>query len=530
MTSPKNIFYLFAFLEGAAVMAIELLAAKMLAPYFGSGLYTWGSVIGITLVSLALGYYLGGITADKFTNQNSLFWVVLFSSVFIILMPSISKSLTIGFVSVDPIVAVIILSIILILPSLLLLGMVPVLLIRLLSEKVESSGRVTGIVYTVSTLGGIFSVFFMGFYIIPEFGLSIPAIIIGLILGIISFFVLLSRGKIVVLIYFIIVAFAFYSVKQRKVHSNVKVLYQSEGLLGQLLLADISANGRNERILFVNRMGQTFININTGRSRWSYVDYLISVASALPENSDVLLLGLGGGTIANQLQQTLKFNVDAVELDERMVNIARRFFSLDVNTNVIIDDARHYLESTEKTYDLIIFDVFKGEVPPAHVLSVESFEKALTRLNPEGFMIVNFNGFLNGDAGKAGRSLYKTLEATGLITKILPTYEEEKYRNNLFIAMQKQDLQGFKMKRGTVPNRVTLFKNTRLPLERQGEPVDIETLFINIGQLDLDDASVITDDKPLLERYNHYAARIWREEYNRNYTEMFLEKGVPLFD
>jgi len=419
MISSKPL-YLFAFLEGASVMAVELLAAMMLAPYFGSGLYTWGAAIGVTLVSLLLGYYLGGRTASKFNHQNILYWVILFSSVFIILMPSVSKSLPLSFEHINPIAAVVLLSIILILPSLLLLGMVPTLLIRLLSEKVESAGSVTGMVYAISTLGGIFSIFLMGFYVIPEFGLSIPAIITGLVLGIITFMLLLMHGKIVVLIYFAVVVFAFFSLKEKKTHlsvrqAGIKVLYRSEGLLGQILVTDIQHGGNAaERILFVNRMGQTYINLNTGKSRWSYVDYVTSAASILPEGSDVLLLGMGGGTVANQLQKILGLNVDAVELDERMVRIAKRYFALTNNVRVIIDDARHYIESTESTYDLILFDVFKGEVPPAHVLSVECFEKAISLLNPGGFIMVNFNGFLNGDPGRAGRSLYKTLQAAGI--------------------------------------------------------------------------------------------------------------------
>ncbi|MBL4655254.1 MAG: fused MFS/spermidine synthase, partial [Bacteroidia bacterium] len=498
MTSSKKHLFLFALLEGATVMAVELLAAKMLAPYFGSGLYTWGAVIGVTLVSLSLGYYLGGKTADKYNHQNILYWVILFSSVFIILMPSVSKNLPLSFEHINPITAVVFLSIILILPPLLLLGMVPTLIIRLLSEKVESSGSVTGTVYAISTLGGIFGIFLMGFYIIPEFGLSIPAIITGLILGIITFMLLLMQGKIIVLIYFVVVAFGFLSLKEKKSHSNlsarqagIKVLYRSEGLLGQILVTDIQYGGNAaERVLFVNRMGQTYIDLNTGKSRWSYVDYLTSAASILPEGSDVLLLGMGGGTVANQLNKILGMNVDAVELDERMVRVAKRFFSLSDNINIIIDDARHYLESTEKTYDLILFDVFKGEVPPSHVLSVECFERARSLLNPGGFIMVNFNGFLNGDAGRAGRSLYKTLKAGGLQAQILPTYEEAKYRNNLFLGM---------------PEPMN-FDKVRIPLSRFGTAAAIGSLFVNIKGLNLDDATVFSDDQPLLERYNMLAA------------------------
>ncbi|MCH9028701.1 MAG: hypothetical protein IH819_03610, partial [Bacteroidetes bacterium] len=104
----------------------------------------------------------------------------------------------------------------------------------------------------------------------------------------------------------------------------------------------------------------------------------------------------------------LRCQVIKIEDDRRAIRVL-----------VGIDDARHYIERTEKSYDLIIFDVFKGEIPPAHLFSLECFEKARSKLNPEGFIIVNFNGFIKGDVGKAGRSLYKTLKAAGLEVHIL---------------------------------------------------------------------------------------------------------------
>ncbi|MCH8317373.1 MAG: hypothetical protein IIA88_02560, partial [Bacteroidetes bacterium] len=152
--------------------------------------------------------------------------------------------------------------------------------------------------------------------------------------------------------------------------------------------------------------------------------------------------------------------------------------------------------------------------PPAHVLSVECFEKARSLLNPGGFIMINFNGFLNGDAGKASRSLYKTLQAAGLEARILPTYEEEKYRNNLFLGM---------------PDSMD-FSKVRMPLSRYGTAAAIGSLFVNIKGLNIDDAIVFRDDKPILERYNLLAASIWREEYTKHYTKMFTEKGIPLFD
>jgi len=514
MLSSRKFLFLLAFVEGATVMAVELTSGQMLAPYFGAGLYTWGAVIGITIFGLAVGYYCGGIITGKYPHKNAIYWTFLTASLFVILMPVIAKSLTITFLNINPITAVVIIGLALLFPALVLLGTIPSQLIQHLAAGIEESGKTAGHVFTISTFGGILSVFTFGFYFIPHFGLTGPIVAMGLIAGIIGFFALLMQGKIKVLAYFLVIIIAAQLMRGSNTKSNIKVLSNSEGLLGQVMVADINEFNRNDRALFVNRMGQTFIDRNSGRSRWSYVDYITAVASILPQGSKVLLLGLGGGTVANQLSLEVGLDITAVELDERMEHIARKYFNLSDAVKVLVDDARHYLESTTETYDLIIFDVFRGEVPPSQVLSLECFQRAKTRLNDGGFLIINFNGFLEGSIGRATRSVYKTMVAAGLSTHIMPTFEEPTYRNCIFLASEQN----------------VDYINLRLPLNQNGVPLDIQTLFIDPSTLNMENAVVLTDNYPLLEHYNTEASRAWREDYNSSYTKMFTAKGVGLFE
>ena len=516
----SNSVYLFVVLEGATVMAIELIAARMIAPYFGSSLYVWGAVIGITLLSLALGYYFGGVLADKYAQLNSLLWVLLIASGFLLFMHFSSQQLTLAFRAMNPKMAVVIISLFLVLPPIFFLGMVPTLLIRYISKKVDAAGSTTGRVYTVSSASGIIALLLIGFYIIPQYGLTVPSIWIGIIVGIVPFFRLLLQKKYISLLFILFVILSFPASKTERSTPGVQVQYYSEGLLGQVMVADVFNHGSadstiktNDRILFVNRMGQTFVDRQTGNTKFQYINFAFSVASKLPQNSNALLLGLGGGSVANMLSN-LKFNVDAVELDERIANVATDYFGLNANVNVIIDDARHYIEITDKKYDLIIFDLFRGEVMPAHVLTLECFKKAEALLNPNGLLIVNFNGFLSDEIGKPGRSVYKTLVAAGMQTNILPTPGSEEERNSLFLASEKtQD-----------------YTTLRSPLLHNGKPVKIDSLFFDPKKLDLKNAIIFTDDKPILELLNLNAAGMWRKGYNKTYTRFFWENGIPLFD
>jgi predicted membrane-bound spermidine synthase len=521
VTAVRTTAYLFAVLEGATVMAVELMAARMLAPYFGSSLNVWGVVIGITLLSLASGYFLGGRIADKYNHLNTLLWVLFIASLFLMLMHYISQLLTLLLTGTNPMAAVILVSIALVVPPLIFLGMVPTLLIRYISNRVEQSGQITGRVYTISSASGILALPIMGFGIIPAFGLALPSIIISLAVGIIPFFKLILQKRYITLLFPLIMIFSFANRVPVKSGSDVKVRYYSEGLLGQVLVADIFKAGTGEtarkmsdRVLFVNRMGQTNIDLTTGNSRWTYLPFTTSAASILPENSKSLLLGLGGGTVANMLHNGLKFEVDAVELDKRIAEVSKKYFSLNREVKVVVDDARHYLETTNKTYDLIFFDVYKGEIPPAHVLSLECFQKAKKLLNENGLIIVNFNGFLSNETGKPGRSVFLTLQAAGFDTKILPTPGTENERNSLFVA-------------SVAPRS---FNELRSPLLYKGRPVSLDSLFLDTSNLDLKNAVVFIDDKPILEKLNIRASSSWRKGYNETFTRLFSESGVPLFE
>jgi predicted membrane-bound spermidine synthase len=517
--SNSAAIYGFAVIEGASVMAIELISARMLAPWFGSSLPVWATVIGITLLGLAVGYYAGGHIADRYPHRNTLMIVLLGASFFTLPMHVVSQRLPLLFSDFNPIVSLITVGLLMILPPLVLLGMIPTMLIRYITSKIDDSGSTTGKVFTISSISGIIALPVIGFWIIPQFGLTFPSIVIGILIGIIPLIQLIKQKKYYGLV---LLPFAIFSLLLASTVKNIpgiKVQYLSEGLLGQVMVTDVDkaiSEGKdmNGRMLFVNRMGQSQLDLKTGSTGWNYSIFTSAVSSMLPPKSKALILGLGGGNVANSFSYGLDFQVDAVELDRRIVDVSRQFFALNSTVNVIVDDARHYLETTHKSYDLIFFDVFKGEVQPPHVLSVEAFKKAKSLLSENGIIIVNLNGYLSGRIGKPGRSVYSTLKAAGLETKILPTPGNESERNSLFIATKK----------------MMAFQNLRTPLTYHGMIVSIDSLFLDPATFNLSDAIVFTDNKPLLERMNIEASNKWRNEYNSTYTNLFSKGGIPLFE
>ncbi len=497
MKVKPSILYILSFIEGACVMAAELLGAKMLAPFFGSSLYVWSTVLAVTLGGLASGYFAGGSLSNKDNSSKLLFYIVLLAAAFLALMPFSAKFLLHYLTAVSLLPALLIASIVFLLPPVFLMGMVSPLLISAITKNEKESGRVAGSIYAISTCGGIIATFLLGFYIIPEYGLIRPAIAFSLVLAILPLVILWQQKKYFPLVLFLICVWTGIGSFRADKASDILVRYQKEGLLGQLLVVDYPVYSDKKttyyRYLFCNRIVQTmYCSTDSAQPYLPYVSKIETELQHLKQGSKVLILGLGGGVLANVLQQKGML-VDAVDLDNRLPYVAHNFFNLSPKVNLITDDARHYLNACSEKYDVLIFDVFKGEETPNHVLTKESIEVAKKLLRENGNIIINGNGYLSGDAGKGMRSIYKTLVRSGLNVKVLTTNKDEAYRNVLFVA----------------GNRV-IDKSVLLP--------------------DTTDALVLSDEYPILDKLNKEANLQWRKGYIQNSIRDFEQRNIPLFE
>ena len=234
----RKTYYLLSFIEGACVMAAELLGAKMLAPFFGSSLYVWATVLAITLGGLACGYFVGGEISHRSKNKFVLFYIVLLAATFLIVMPFTSKLLLHYLETKSLIPSLIFSSLVFLMPPVFMMGMVSPLIITALSGEEKNAGRIAGNIYAISTVGGIIATFLLGFYIIPEFGLTLPAIVCGVLLAIIPLIVILRNKKFITPILFFSVLISVATSFKNKSNSDIKILYNKEGLLGQLMVVE----------------------------------------------------------------------------------------------------------------------------------------------------------------------------------------------------------------------------------------------------------------------------------------------------
>lgn len=506
--TQKNLLLSIAFVEGASVMAVELLGAKMIAPFFGSSLYVWAAVLGVTLLSLMSGYYLGGYLSAKDEKKEKVYWILLGASVLMALMPYTSHWIMSQTIDMSVQAGATISLMIFMMPSLIGMGMSSPMIINMLNTDVDESGKTAGKVYAISTFGGIIGTFIIGFYLLPEYGVKSPCFLFAILLAILPLVTLVRKKKIkslAVLLPFLIVLKLNSSVEYKS-SANARVIYDSEGVLGQIKIVDmpfytISRGVKKGRVLLVNNTAQSIGDReNLSRDLWDYSYYFPSTVSTFPKGSKALLMGLGGGAVYHHFNR-LGFETDVVELDQRIKDVAIEWFGVDKKANIIVDDARRYLNVCEKKYDVILFDLFLNETPPSHALTKESFERAQKLLTENGVILINFYGYITGEKGRAARSVYKTLKASGLNCKILPTPGKEEHRNLIFIAGKK------------LPNlNENSYKLDDLPrLEL------LEEQLIDVEKLNTNDALVLVDEKPILEKMYVNAALDWRRvsiEYN----------------
>ncbi|MGZ3904485.1 MAG: fused MFS/spermidine synthase, partial [Bacteroidia bacterium] len=359
ITSRSKYLYLLSFIEGGAVMATELIGAKILAPYFGTSLYVWTSVMALTLGGLACGYFLGGRLSQKENHEKILMQTVLAAAAYMCCLPFISSFFLYLAINASLIPATIFSSAVVLFPPVFMMGMVSPLLIKSLTTSKEDSGKKAGEVYAISTIGGILFCFLTGFYLIPQWGINYPLFFISLMLAIFPiYYFIRSKLFVPVVIYLLCAASLLYSASKK-----INAIYVSEGLLGKLEIRDAiyqySPDKKPDscRLLLVNNIIQSVINIKSGESELEYTALFnknLELIGSKPQNA--LLLGLGGGAQANELRRQ-NVKVTAVELDERIVDISKKYFGLDPSVNVIHDDARHALYNLKEKFDLVLMDI-----------------------------------------------------------------------------------------------------------------------------------------------------------------------------
>ena len=399
----KGYLYLTEFFSGMAVMAVELGASKLLAPYFSSSQIVWTIIIGTIMIAMALGNIWGGRNADKNPNPDKLYGRILIAAVWIAAIPlvgkyiiiAISGLLVIAISNQFLIIAAFVSCMIIFVFPLFLLGTVTPSLAKYTVKSLEDSGKIVGALGAFNTIGSIIGTFIT----IPAVGTSITFLIFSGILLVLALIYFISqkinkvRCGIAVIVFLICSvlgssgSFAFW---------EKNISYEGESLYNYLQVKETDDSViLSTNVLFGVQSIMKKDNSLTGM----YYDYalaaplMVEADSSREENElDILILGMGTGTYAKQCTKYLdNVIVEGVEIDEEITNLAHEYFELPENIKVMTYDGRAYLQAVDEKYDVIMVDAYQDITIPFQMSSLEFFTLVEQHLNENGVMVVNMN-------------------------------------------------------------------------------------------------------------------------------------------
>ncbi|MBK7450585.1 MAG: fused MFS/spermidine synthase [Anaerolineales bacterium] len=392
------------FISGMTTLAAELAAGRLIGNVFGTSNLVWASIIGLILIYLTLGYFLGGKWADKNPTPLAMYRILAWAAFTVALVPYVAvpvlryaadafQALSVGILAGSFIVVLI-----LFIVPITLLGTISPFAIRLSMEDAATAGQTSGQIYAVSTLGSFIGTFLPTLIFIPTIGTTKTFLVFGLFLLFVALAGLgkfASRNEMLKLIWMPIVLVIIAAIfANQSLKKNTGQVYETESEYNYIQVQELN--------------GYTLLRLNDGQGIHSIYhpeqNYyngpweLFMVGPYFYENRSpddikhMAIVGLAAGTAARQA--TLVYGedllIDGFELDSKIVEVGYKYFHMgSPNLNVVIGDGRLNLDRSQEKYDIIAVDAYRPPYIPPHMTTLEFFEICASHLAENGVLTLN---------------------------------------------------------------------------------------------------------------------------------------------
>lgn len=402
---------LVVFVSGMTTMAVEMAASRLIGPYFGDSILVWANLIGLILIYLTLGAYLGGRWADRSPRPETLYTITAVAAFLVGLLPLVaapvlrlaqrtfaSLGVVVGTYDAILIGGSFLAVLVLLAPPVLLLGCVSPFAIRLSTKQIRLAGQTAGRIYALSTVGSIVGTFLPVLVTIPAIGTARTFLLHSFILFAVSLVALLQQrrrrralvaGGMAAAVLLLALAFP-----QRVVKADEHMVAERESRYNYIQVLEIGG----VRYLMLNE-GQGVHSVFDPRSLTTNGTWDVMAVAPFWRNAPfspddvqrVCVVGLAGGTVARQATAVYgPVPIDGVEIDGEVVDVGRRYFDMDLpNLDVHVTDGRFFLEHTDHAYDLIVIDAYRLPYIPFQLATREFFALVQSRLTPTGVVAVN---------------------------------------------------------------------------------------------------------------------------------------------
>jgi len=552
--------YAVVFICGTVLMSAEIVGSRILAPYFGSAIFVWGSLIGVVMLALAAGYYVGGRLADKYPAFQVLCGIIAAAGLFLLLMPALANAVC-GAIEMNftgPRAGPLLASVVLFLVPGVLMAMVSPFAVRLSAKDLSSLGNVTGRLYALSTGGSIVGTLGTAFVLVPVVGVRMLIFVLGLTLlltaaaGLAVVWRTKFRGiQCAAGIVFIggIGGFAAapgdhpgarlsypFEIRDKMPHVlkdwkdssyHLIIVTEQAGYKDPSRPRSEKDKTRPRRVLRFNDRIQSAIYIDkrTGDvadgdevlaeyvSAVAYTELLKLGLVFCPDAKRAMVVGAGGAIAPTEFVRDYDMDVEVAEIDPEVERISRKWFHVDERVKFLIGDGRRILKRSAGGYDLIILDAYSsGGHIPAHLTTKEFLELCRSKLSPEGVLVSNVISALEGDRSDFYQSEYVTMNAAGFA--------------NLYTFPRIPPENEMRRRRHAAEDYWRDYALNIILIATQ-DPVRLSALDIRDRARDLAEREV----HPLRMRHReHYVSKYW--ERSRSFDEMRrgMDRGILLTD
>ena len=493
------------FLTGACVLIIEVVATRILSPYYGNTIFTVSSIISIVLSALSLGYYFGGKLADKHPSLKIFYSIILIggASVFLlellnkILLPFLGYGLSI--ISGPPVSA----AVLFFLPSF-FLGMLSPFAIKLQESRFPQKGigEISGGIFFWSTLGSIFGSLLAGFVLIPKFGISQIVLAVAAVLAVLGLAPLIRLGvdkktvsKISVFVGIVFLANIIPPI------SNDNIIYSRDSVYGKIDIFDGEYRGKPVRFLQQDKSISGAKFLDSDELVFDYTKYYELYKIFKPEIRQALVIGGGTYSIPKALLAGQpQAGIDVAEIEPSLFALGEKYFNVPNDSRIknYSQDGRRFLYETKKQYDFIFSDVYYSLFSiPAHFTTEEFFKIARAKLSEDGIFLANLIGNLKD-------------EQPSLILSEMKTFQSA-FPNSYFFAVSSPASGGAQniIFAGYNSDKKIDFtkigKNKFIP--------DLEQKLIDIKKFDLNSQPKLTDNYSPVE---YLTARVLKDSIKKN--------------
>ncbi len=497
----QSILDITVFVCGGVVMTYEIIGSRVLSPFIGASTYVWTSLIGVILGSLSLGYWLGGRMADRKPDLRILA-SVCFVAGGLISLTVLIKEIALSFVASAPVgieLRSVIASLILFAPASVCLGFVTPYAVKLRMVTLEDAGKTVGRLYALSTVGSILGTFAAGFFLIPFVGsvrtlYGLSAVLISLSLVLVPFAI--SRTNIAVIIVFVfsIVSNEASTILLRQANDlhDIDTEYSRVQVVRTI---DPDTRKPIQALATDPYFSQSAMFFDSDEHVFEYSRYYHLTRHFKPDFRDVLVIGGAGYSVPKDFLRRYELvNIDVVEIDPQMTQIAERFFKLEKNTRLSIthEDGRTFLRRSEAAkYDAIMMDAFGSLFSvPYQLTTVEAVREMRRNLRDDGVVIFNLGSSIEGPASRflhAELATYRAVFPNVYLFKVNTDYPDERLQNLMIVAT-----------------------NSSTAIDLTSPDPEIASLLAHLYPFDPQpDSPVITDDLAPVEYYNAIAQNVF---------------------